>query len=77
MSVNLKFDGLCQGCTCADLELEERYSGIGQTQWLVKCTHRHACAEMQARVEGLVGTIGGDGHDTIKSDSRQMSRVLL
>jgi len=55
MGVRLVFDGLCDGCGQAELELVDRICGIGSVQWLVQCRHAEACAGMRARVEELTG----------------------
>lgn len=89
MGVRLVFDGLCEGCGQADLELQDRICGMGSVQWLVQCRHAEACAGMRRRVEELTGvkvedwdeSMGGKGGAgygyTCKSYKAEMSGMLL
>ena len=71
--VRLVFEGMCRGCSVADLKLEQFCRGIGQVHWDVKCTHRRACLQMRAVMEQK-----GEGNaDTDESDPGQVSGMLL
>ena len=45
--IELKFSGMCDGCGCADLEVDYIQPILGTKVWKVKCIHREAC--MSAR----------------------------
>ena len=51
--INLTFNGMCKGCKCADLQLEEMQvvtcEGI-RTEWDVRCIHYAACDAMESRM---------------------------
>lgn len=49
--VDLIFTGKCDGCECAELELEETDMFYG-SKWEVHCTHEDACERMEKKQEG-------------------------
>lgn len=51
--VKIVYDGMCEGCKCADLQLEYR-SAIGKSEsekwWTLICTHKSACKQMEDKM---------------------------
>lgn len=54
MGVNLVFEGFCERCLCADLELSKSVfyeNGYEFYNWKVKCVHEDACRHMMDVME--------------------------
>ena len=45
--IELNFKGMCEGCKCADLEVNSIYAktigGLECKRWRVRCIHEDAC----------------------------------
>lgn len=50
--VKIVYDGMCEGCECADLRLEY-CSAINKSEsekWTLICTHKFACEQMEDKM---------------------------
>lgn len=46
--LRIEMDGICEGCKCADLELDYFGTASGK-EWFINCTHRNACDRMETK----------------------------
>lgn len=48
--IEIVMDGMCKGCTRADLELECCHTYIDERFWSISCTHKSACDRMESKI---------------------------
>ena len=47
--IEIVMDGMCKGCTRADLKLECYHTYIDEMFWSISCTHKCACDRMESK----------------------------
>ena len=47
--IKVVFDGMCEGCQCADLSISIDHKAGCQKEWRIKCTHYEACWKMESK----------------------------
>lgn len=47
--ISIEMTGMCDGCFCADLELQSAETYMGERLWAIKCIHQDACEEMKRK----------------------------
>lgn len=53
--IHLDFEGKCEDCKCADLELIKVDSFNGEKDWFVQCIHEASCCRMQNKADEAEG----------------------
>ena len=48
--ISIEMTGMCDGCFCADLELQSAETYMGEKLWAIKCIHQDACEEMRRKI---------------------------
>ena len=56
--IRIEMDGMCEGCRCADLELDYFFGMNNEKNWFIKCDHRDACDWMETRT---INRLKGNG----------------
>lgn len=49
--IEIKYTGMCEGCTCSDLELSDIRSNDGERMWFLHCNHKSACEAMKRKAK--------------------------
>ena len=64
--IGLMFTGMCEGCKCAELELQEipcSFSDSAEDKWSIYCTHQYACERAANWTRRLVESWKEKGED--------------
>ena len=55
-NIDIKFEGICEGCPYADLELEDTtgfFDSEECTEYQIVCSHQHICKSWERKLNDL------------------------